>query len=421
MRPDITTDSEHEFKLSNGSRVQALPATTGGRSNAATDVVIDEADFVSDLATLISNARPTIDAGTNQMIVLSTVNEETPGSYFQQLCKAALDDGSVWKLFFLGCFANPNRDETWYEQQKQDALLTYGSLDPLYKHYPRTLTEALSERSLRKYFPSTWIDAVSSEQRPLSTPLDAPPLPGLKLYILPQPDRQYGVGADPAGGLSDGDDAVAMVIDAITLEQCAVLSGKIEPTTFGKQTAQLADYYNNAPINFELNNHGHAVRVALREAGAVLRMGMTKRGPSREPGWLTTDWSKTLAYDTAMKAVQQLCAEGSPGGVLAPEQVGKILFDRLTIIQVKAIESNTLKAPEGAHDDYSSAWVLAINCVYRGISNMTAVRHTLWSAPVNRAPLSGRPALEPRRPFAPTDTTDIKRKLAERGIKLDRE
>lgn len=80
----VTTDAAHELRLANGSGAQALPASTGGRSNAATFAVVDEADFISDPGALVNFVKPTIDAGENKLVVLSTVNKSTPGSYFQR-------------------------------------------------------------------------------------------------------------------------------------------------------------------------------------------------------------------------------------------------------------------------------------------------------------------------------------------------
>jgi hypothetical protein len=424
MKPGVKTDSAHELQLTNGSRVQALPATTGGRSNAATDVIIDEADFITDLALLVSNARPTIDAGDNQMIILSTINEETPNSYFQRLCKAAESGDAAWMLIFMGWQANPNRTQAWYDEQKRITLLTYGTLDPLYKHYPTNLTEALAPRELNKRFPPQWIIALAqARQKPLALPYDAPALPGLKIYKRPEPGRTYGIGYDPGGGKHDP--SVSQVIDADTFEQCAVLSGLVEPTEFANQTHDLSLYYFGAQVLFELNNHGHAALAQFKERGTNLRRGIGRRGQiDREPGWLTTERSKHMLYDVGAKVMQMALAEAD--ALNKPPE--PILFDPTTIAELTSIDVSELSAPEGMHDDCAMAWVLAQMCVYRGTSGVAVARHSLWKEPQSISAPAGMsapsiPGSGPRerpaeRGFPPAFENErlVREKLRQRGL-----
>lgn len=366
MQPGLETDSAHEVKFKNGSRVQALPSTAGGRSNAASDVVIDEADFVDGLKALISAAKPTIDAGDNQMVVFSTINEETPNSYFQRLCKGNAESDAGWKLKFLGWRANPNRTDEWYESQKTACLIDNGTLDPLYKEYPATLQEALAPRELNKRFPPDWIIALSMVRKPVPIHGDMPAVPGLKIYKVPEQGKRYGIGADPGGGKVDP--SVAVVINAETHEQIAVLSGLIEPTEFANMVHELSVYYLGAAVLFELNNHGHAFLSQSKERGTTLKTAdVTRRGQkARDPGWLTTERSKHMLYDVGAKVMQEIIALANVvGGIPSP-----ILCDSQTIAELTSIEVSTLEAPEGMHDDHSMAWCLAQMCIYRGTASV---------------------------------------------------
>jgi hypothetical protein len=60
--------------------------------------------------------------------------------------------------------------------------------------------------------------------------------------------------------------------------------------------------------------------------------------------------------------------------------------------------------------------------VYRKGSSMETVRHDLWNkSGASAAYPPGRPTRQAaRHPFAPDDDTEIRQKLAARGIKLDR-
>ncbi len=376
LKLDVKTDSAHEFGLVNGSGAQALPASAGGRSNAATYVLIDEADFVTDLDSLIAAAKPTVDAGHNKMVVISTVNDHTPNSYFQRLFRAATGGDSDWQALFIPWHERPARTRDWYEKEKANSFATFGTLDKFYKEYPETPEQALAPRELNKRFPPQWITLVTQSRASLPLPPDIPAVDGLFIYAYPQPGQRYGVGADPSGGVAGGDPAAICVVDADTFQQVAVWAGLLTPAPFGDLVADVALYYNNAPVLFELNNHGHATRQRLRERDVTLRMGMTKHGPSGSPGWLTVRWSKELMYDIAVKVVQQVVQTAQETSAPALP----LIHDTLTALELASIDIEELTAPAGFHDDRATAWALAQVCVYRGVASMTQQAHRgLWN------------------------------------------
>lgn len=374
MKPKVVVDNSHEFKLDNGSRIQALPSTAGGRSNTVTYCIIDEADFIPNLKSLITAAKPTIDAGNNKMVVLSTINEETPNSYFQRLCTANMNSDAGWKLMFLGWMAHPGRDENWYEDKKASTLVDNGTLDPLYKEYPATLKEALAPRELNKRFPPQWIMELSAIRKPVPVHADMPPHPNLKIYKVPESGHTYGIGVDPGGGVVDK--SVAQVIDKASKEQVAVLAGLVEPTQFANQVADLAVYYFGAAVLFELNNHGHAFLAQSKERGVTLRRGVNRRGvKDREPGWLTTERTKHTLYDIGFSIMQEAMALAETfGGAVVP-----ILCDATTVAELQSIEVSTLEAPEGMFDDHAMAWLLGQACVHKDIASVTQSAYSgLW-------------------------------------------
>ncbi len=130
------------------------------------------------------------------------------------------------------------------------------------------------------------------------------------VWELPQSNRLYVIGADPAEGNPQSDESAACVLDAITGDQVAVWAGRFEPATFAAGLAALAEWYGRqgaaVGVLVERNNHGHAVLLALREAGA----GGVLRGLDGQPGWLTTAKNKALAVDAAA----DLLRDGAAGG-----------------------------------------------------------------------------------------------------------
>jgi hypothetical protein len=109
----------------------------------------------------------------------------------------------------------------------------------------------------------------------------------LTIWFEARYDRQYIVGADPAGGGSEGDYACAQVIDRQTGMQCAELHGHYSPRELAMKLIELGRIYNSALLIVERNNHGHGVLANLRAAGyqKVFRDG-------GQDGWLTSAVTK---------------------------------------------------------------------------------------------------------------------------------
>lgn len=124
----------------------------------------------------------------------------------------------------------------------------------------------------------------------------------LRIWTKPRAGEEYILGADSAAGIAGGDYAAVSVVEAVTRRQVAELHGHIEPDLLGRELALLGQYYNNALIVPEANNHGAAVIAALRNdcyPRIYRRRSINKvtGGSSREYGFLTTCRTKPLLID----------------------------------------------------------------------------------------------------------------------------
>ncbi len=331
-------DNDHEWQLSNFSRVMAFP-TTAGDSYSATLAVVDEADLVPDLGSLMNAVKPTIDGG-GQMILLSRADKTKPQSPFKRIYQAAKQRLTEWVPVFLPWDVRPDRDAAWYEAQKADILHRTGSLDDLHGQYPASDVEALAPRSLDKRLAPEWLRQCYVEAAPVELPAGAPAIPGLVVYALPEPDREYVIGADPAEGNPTSDESALEVLDKLTGEEVAVLAGRFQPSTFAAHIDVIGMWYNQAPVMCERNNHGHAVLLWLRDHSRLRRLA----GFDRREGWLSSSKGKALLYDGLADALRN--REAVVHG-----------FD--TFVQLASIEGATLRAPEGEHDDLATAFALA--------------------------------------------------------------
>lgn len=311
----------------------------------------------------------------------------------------------------------------WKDQKDRDALKTEFTLDSVYEQFPATDEEALSAASLDKRYAPQLIAYATFAMPAIQLPIGASSVPGLRVFIKPQPDHTYGIGADPAGGMTDSDDSYLCVVDAESMEQVAVLQGKIEPTQFANYATDVSLYYNTALILFELNNHGIAFLAQAKQRGAALRTGTNRRGEKeRQFGWVTSERSKNALYDTGGKLFDDLIAETmDDDGELHPDQMRKVIHDEITASQLATIDKNTLKAPEGYRDDAAMAWTLAIMGVYHAPVSVVSARHSLWkepqpiSAPAGTSP-SWNVTRDNRFPSAFENEAEVLEKLRKRGL-----
>lgn len=338
----IVESNSHEWSLSNGSTVRAFP-TSGGDTYTGTLAIVDEADLIDDLQTLMDSVAPTVEMG-GQLILLSRPNKARPASYFKNVYRAARKGENDWTPVFLPWHVHPGRSQAWYDRQQRDSLYNTGSLDSVWEQYPATEAEALAARTLDKRFSPAWINQCYVEQQPIAPgdlPHDAPSIQGLRLYALPEPGARYALGGDPAEGNPTSDDSALHVLHADTLEEVAHLAGKFEPSTFADHINTIGTYFNNAAVMVERNNHGHAVLLSLREHSRLTRL----RGHDRKVGWMSNALGKARLYDMAASIFR----DGSA-----------IIHTFATFDQLLSIEGSTLLAPNGQHDDLADSYALAI-------------------------------------------------------------
>jgi len=343
---EVLADNKHEWELSTGSSAKAFP-TTGGDSYTASLVVGDEFDLLRNQDDMLRSVKPTIDNG-GQMILLSRPDKAKPQSLFKNIYRAAAEGLNDWEGIFLPWSAHPERDEAWYDRQKQDISSRTGSLDDLHEQYPATATEALAPRTMDKRIAPAWLERVYREMPPLwvvgpddeDAPAEIPSIVGLRIYRLPQPGTKYVIGGDPAEGNPTSDDSAFTVLDRITGEEVAALWGKFQPSVLASYMDKVGRFYNNADLLPERNNHGHAVINWLADNSRLKVLN----GHDRKPGWMSSTTGKSLLYDAAADTVRlQDCT----------------VYTFRTMMQLQSIEGATLKAPEGEMDDLADSYALA--------------------------------------------------------------
>lgn len=344
-----------QWRLSNGSRALAF-STVAGRSYTGTLAIVDEADYVPELGRFLNGVKPTIDAG-GKLFLVSTADKRRPISVFKNLFRAAEAGTGDYRAVFLPWSARPERDAAWYARTRAEMVAQRGTADDFLAEYPATPAEALAPEESNRRIAWAWVEAVL-EPLPVVQGFGAPALPGLAVYAPPQTGRHYVIGVDPAEGNPTSDDSAACVLDAQAWAEVATLAGKFEPGRFAHALTGLAQWYGDADVLVERNNHGHSVIHALQEAGQVRLLA----GPDGKPGWLSNVRGKALLYDGAAAAIR----DGSCR-----------IRSRETAAQLASIEASSLRAPAGLPDDRADAFALALAALIhgRGRGEASSVAH----------------------------------------------
>lgn len=88
-----------------------------GRSLAVDFLIVDEADYVENLAGTLQAAEPTLETGKGLCVCMST--SSGPGTYWEAKYRAAVNEPqrSKYVPFFLSWRARPGRTQAWYDAE----------------------------------------------------------------------------------------------------------------------------------------------------------------------------------------------------------------------------------------------------------------------------------------------------------------
>ena len=179
----------------------------------------------------------------------------------------------------------------------------------------------------------------------------------LQVWQRPIPNREYRIGADVSEGIDVGRDtdwSVAVVLDAITMDEVAMLRVKIDPDLFAWQLASLGKWYNKAKLLVERNNHGLVTLKFLSDVHIYPDIYSEKildersSRSARKLGFHTTVKSKPLIIDYLRELIRE-------DEILIKSP--KILDELQTFVN---LPNGKMAAQPGAHDDCVMA--LAIAC-----------------------------------------------------------
>lgn len=355
LKEPIHTDSYTEFSFGDKAnkvpdrKINALPSTeNAGRSETATLVVQDEADFHEHLEENFTAIKPTIDSG-GQLVMVSTPDPFSMTSIFKAMVRGA--PGNGWAKLYLPWYVRPGRDADWYAATEA-TIPEGGKLSPrLYmeKEYSSSEEEALAPaRALAAFDRDVLRDMMNDVKDPLK---DVPNLPVLcNIYRPYSVGRKYVAFTDTSHAVGQ-DFAVTVVMDVRTGGVVAdIMSNVLPPEELALRSVDLLKMYRDPIWGIENNDWG---RVTIARA-VDLGYKNLWRDPDKnnQLGWNTDTKTSFILWGELIQAVKdrniQIFSEDGLGQffniIRNPKRNGKI------------------EALEGGHDDYplsvGGAWQL---------------------------------------------------------------
>ena len=240
-----------------------------------------------------------------------------------------------------------------YPCTPEEAFLTTGR--PVFN--PDRL-QSMTVEAREQFTPGVSPDAIGADQWPplarmaLEGTVFAPHSRGeLYCFRAHEEHETYFIGADVGAGINQ-DWSVAQVLDS-QRRQVAVWRGQAEPDFFATVLYHLGNYYNEAKVIVERNNHGILTnRVLVVDHGYTnyyteVSFDKITDTETEHVGFLTSQKSKPLIIDKLRAEVREGTIE---------------ILDPVTLAEMKSFivtSSGKMEAEKGCHDDTVMALALA--------------------------------------------------------------
>lgn len=252
LKPAVKEYQKESLELANGSRIGITTTTgTAGRGSSANLLFVDEADWIETnlLEEFWASVYPIISSSKKSKIILASTPRDTSGLFFK------LYDGSVkntnnWVSLKIPWNEVPGRDEQW----KKDTMSSLGDISIWRREFEIEFDE-IGE--------STFDNDLFEELKSNTTqPLYVFDDNHYHLWELPNEERIYVAGVDPAEGLGK-DSSVIQVLDITDLrkiKQVAVYhNNRISPSEFTTKLNEILQHWGSPLALIERNGCGGQV------------------------------------------------------------------------------------------------------------------------------------------------------------------
>jgi len=351
LKPIAIEDNKLSLRFKNGSQIKAVSsASTSGRSEALSLLIIDEAAFIDRIEEIWGSAQQTLATG-GQAIILSTPNGT--GNFFHKTWAGAEERSNPFNTIKLHWTVHPERNESW--RKRQDELLgprmAAQECDCDFVSSGATVVEG----AILKWYEETYIKDPESRRG-----FDG----NLWIWNYPDYNKTYVVVADVARGDSS-DHSAFHVLDVTTMEQVAEYKGQLSTKDYGNMLVGIATEYNDAMLVIENANIGWATIQQVIDRGYK-----NLYYSSRETGF--AEVNQQLARQTDLRDQSQLVPGFTTSSRTRPLIISKLeeyMREQLPIIRSKRLiqelytfiwKGSRAESQDGYNDDLVMSFGIAL-------------------------------------------------------------
>lgn len=356
LRPKLKKGgyNEHNMALANGCKVKARPAKkTSGRSLASYLLIIDEAAFIENIATIWAAVYPVISTG-GRVLVLSTVNGM--GNWYHTMYEEATHKRNDFNVIDIHWkehpqyFHNPDYEHLYVELKKKDPSYDVTTFEETTK---RNIGLKRWRQEFEKEFlgtGETYFDGDTLKILYENINKNFTTKYNNRMRVWKEPDsfNEYVMGVDVSLG-RDRDYSAFIILNAYNGEQVGEFySNKTTIDEFSKIIATEGRFYNNCKVLPERNSIGNNLISNLYNLEEYENLWLDEKG---ELGiQVTTSNSEVLLVDMEEAVRNKLVKINSE----------RTVKELLTFI---ITENGKPEADESQNDDLVTALKLAIKAL----------------------------------------------------------
>ena len=352
LRKKIAVDNSTTMEFADtGAQLSSFTAGSKGgtRSFTLSSVHLSEFAFYDDAEEMLAQVVATI--GEGQILIESTPNK--PGDVFHRLIMGAPENG--WHLITYWWHDHEKYRLTAPEDfepsaEEQHLVKMYGcDYDQL--NWRRTQIATIGLEKFKREYPGCLDDAFHFAASTYFTQEEIREIEEVhfdgeeRLYQEPEEQDYYAMGVDVAAGVGGDYSAISIISMATFQPVYHYRNNAISPSAFADVVLRIAQWFGDARVLCESNNHGHVVLYRLRHMG-YKNLWLTPDGKD----WTTTTKSKLDAYETLREYITQ-------------GMIMKMDAQVLSELRSLVITRVTPEAPKGMHDDLAMSMALAYRCL----------------------------------------------------------
>lgn len=203
----------------------------------------------------------------------------------------------------------------------------------------------------------------------------------IEVWTRPMPGRRYCMGLDSSAGYKTSDFCSGFVVDMDTLEMCAEVHGRIEPSDFAIVSGSLGRIYNNALIAPELEGLGHSTLSHLKLWYWHIYQQRKDKGHNLEItnqlGWSTNTTSRPVMISNT----KRIFLERAKGG---NDVMSRFIKSKFLIQELRTFvtgPSGKPAAAKGKFDDRCMAFFITLIAIFHELYGTVAKEDGLLPTP----------------------------------------